>query len=114
MIAASLLTERTTTSDTYIKMKEFTIKKMGTYRVSFDLRIGATNCTAYGCIYKNGAAFGTERSSTIIEYTNFQEDLDFTKEDLCQLYGHRGATTVTLYIKDFILKASVYASEVLD
>jgi len=76
-------------SDTsYTKVKEFLIKKTGTYRVSFELSTNdyTGESWAYGRIYKNGTAIGTERSRNLTSYVTFTEDFAFTVGDYCQLY----------------------------
>lgn len=76
-------------SDTsYTKVKEFLIKKTGTYRVSFELSTNDStgDSWAYGRIYKNGTAIGTERSRNLTSYMTFTEDFAFTVGDYCQLY----------------------------
>lgn len=80
-------TERTGTSNNYEKVKEMKIVFTGTYRVKFDLSnlIGASN--AYGRIYKNGVAFGTERTLNSTSYTTYSEDLAFTIGDTLELWA---------------------------
>jgi hypothetical protein len=58
----------------------------GTYRVSFLLAIANATATAHGRIYKNGVAFGTERTTNSISYVQFTEDLTFAAGDTLQLY----------------------------
>jgi len=70
----------------YVKVKEFTIIKDGTYRIKFSL----TGADGYGRIYRNGVAVGTERNvSTSPAYTEYSEDISgWSEGDLCQLYVH--------------------------
>lgn len=75
---------------TYTKYKEAVIFTPGTYRVTFDLsNQGNGSSHAYGRIYKNDVAYGTERvdSSTGGNWSSFSEDLVFAKGDLVQLYS---------------------------
>ena len=82
-------TERTTTSTTYVKIKEIRIGRYGNYRISFYLNT-TTGHDSYGQIYRNGAAIGTERHVT--SSTKFTEDIaDWSPGDLCQLYLHTTA-----------------------
>lgn len=61
------------------------MKQTATYRVTFE--IGDPNSgTAYGRIYKNGVAFGTERLTSLTSPVSYSEDLAFTAGDLLQLY----------------------------
>lgn len=63
---------------------------LGTLRTKFDLRSSTgAGGTAYGRIYKDGVAFGTERSTTSWDaYVTFSEDLNWgtTWNVLAQLY----------------------------
>ena len=82
-------TERTgAVSSTPVKVKEITINKSGKYRTKFDLKQNITGggATSYARIYKNGVAFGTQRSNTNDSYATHSEDLAFNDGDKCQLY----------------------------
>ena len=75
-----------TAPPTYVKKKEIVLDYGGTLRIKFDLRHDA-GATAYGRIYRNGAAVGTERSTTSATYVTFSEDISgWSPGDLCQLY----------------------------
>jgi len=55
-------------------------------RVTFNLKTNGTG-TGYGQVYKNGSAFGTQRSTTVYAYyVTFSEDLQFTTGDYVQVY----------------------------
>ena len=43
-------------------------------RIKFDLSQGIAGQTAYGKLYKNGVAFGTERTTVLDTWTTFSED----------------------------------------
>jgi hypothetical protein len=75
-----------TGAGSYEKKKEIQTKVSGRFRIKFDLRTGNIAYTAYGQIYKNGAAIGTERTTTSVTYTTYSEDLTFNRDDLIQLY----------------------------
>ena len=76
----------TTLSETYVLMKMFTVLQTGTFRTSFAIRGINAATTAYGRIYKNGAAFGTERSKRDNTYQTFTEDLAFNVGDTCEMW----------------------------
>lgn len=87
--------EQSTNETTYIKIKEITcanytvpmaIKDGGKLRIKFDLATNSAGQSAYGRIYKNGVAVGTERTSTIETYTTYSEDIEFKANDKIQLY----------------------------
>ena len=78
----------------YTKVKEFTLARAGTLRISFTFA-GSTGGSAsnytYARIYKNGAAVGTERSLIRdTAYTTYSQDIS----------GFAIGDTVQLYIKD--------------
>lgn len=73
------------------KLKEFKANYDGTFRVAFELALFAAGGGPYEArarIYKNGVAFGTERSSTSNQtYVSFTQDLVFARNDLIQIYA---------------------------
>ena len=106
-------TERTITgTGAYTKVKEILVGKGGRITVSFDLkRVGNI---AYGKVYINGIAVGTERTDNTASYVTFTEDFNVSIGDLVQLYYHDTASggasirnlmilTQTSYLADKIL-----------
>lgn len=93
---ASADTERTDVTGTYTKKKEIEVAEGGTYRVVFDIRTDNVADAAYGRVYKNGSAFGTEQSTNSATYVTKTEDLAFVPGDLIQLYIHRSGTSTAL------------------
>ena len=81
------------TNTTYTKKKECCVGVFGIYCVKFDLKINAGANTAYGKIYVNGIAVGTERSTQSTAYVTFTENLFIKANDLVQLYIQRSAGT---------------------
>lgn len=73
-------------SDTWVKMKQFTIPHDGTYRVKFSMRIHGSDHIAYGQIYKNGVAHGTQRTEGNAIATTYTEDLYFSAGDTCEIW----------------------------
>ena len=77
----------------YVKKKEITIGTLyptpSTLRIKFDLKYSAYTA-AYGRIYKNGGAIGTERSTSSDTYVTFSEDIEFEEGDTIQLYLKSG------------------------
>ena len=71
--------ESSTSSATYVKAKTFTINETlkGTIRVKFDIKSSYAASSAYGKVYKNGAAIGTEQEQTDTVYATKSEDIDF-------------------------------------
>lgn len=76
------LAAQTTTELSYVKLKEIsvasTIVPGSTFRVKFDLRNLNGVRTAYGKIYINGVAVGTERSRNANTVATYTEDLTYS------------------------------------
>jgi hypothetical protein len=94
----------------YTKVKTIVITNglVGQVRVLFDLKIAVTtgSPTAYGRVYKNGVALGTEQTNATTDYVTKSEDITQTWNpgDLCQLYLHYGgAGTGTAWCQNFRL-----------
>lgn len=83
-------TSPTTTSATYVKLKEIKLAtSLENCRVRFYLE-KADGVQATGRVYKNGAAIGIERQT--ISFTTYSEDFtDFDVGDLIQIYAHSDA-----------------------
>ena len=80
--------EKSTTSTTYVKLKQTKIGRSGTYRIEFSLKTSNADYTVYGRIYRNGAAVGTERSTTEIDYVVFSEDVGgWSVGDYIEIWG---------------------------
>ncbi|MDD5774356.1 MAG: hypothetical protein PHS64_00260 [Candidatus Omnitrophica bacterium] len=84
MLIGSAPTERSGKDTSKVKKKEIRVLRSGTYRTSFEIKTSGE--TASGRIYKNGVAFGTNRTTTSTSYGVFEEDLVFAANDLVQLY----------------------------
>lgn len=93
--------ERTTTETAeYVKVKEIVLGRVGIYRVKFRLWGGGAGKTAYGRIYKNGVAHGTEQSESGSSYVEKSEDIaGWSQGDLLQLYL-KATTGNTAYGKE--------------
>lgn len=103
-------TVETTDMTSYTKMKDFAGVPHGvlaaTLRIKFDLKLSAvgTNRAAYGRIYRNGVAVGTERVITAdTNYATFSEDLaGWVGGDTIELWAKKGTGTFHgCYIKNF-------------
>ena len=86
-------TAETTTSphNVYQLKKEFTLPgdfpSNTTLRIQFQITSTNAGYTTYARIYKNGAAVGTERSTTSGEYVSYDEDITgWSAGDKIQLY----------------------------
>ncbi len=114
-------TERSTTSEGYVKLKEIKVNEgfLHEVRIYFDLRASyyaSPYEPAYGRIYRNGVAIGTERTKTSDneEWATFSEDFTdaFKKGDLIQLYARRISNGhITAYVRNFRLCYTVVPLE---
>lgn len=98
-------TERSSNSESYIKVKEIQIASGGTIRISFDLKCATVAHEVRARIYKNGVAHGTLQTTTSGVYVTFTEDLAFSTGDLVQLYYRTEAAAYLVYCRNFKLKA---------
>jgi len=80
-------TDRFASTTSYTKVKEITFNEGdGNIRVKFDMRLTGGAGTAYGRIYVNGIAVGTEQSELGSTYVTYSEDISVETGDLVQLY----------------------------
>jgi len=98
-------TERSTSSNSFVKAKEISVAMGGTYRILFDMKHTLASQGAEGQIFKNGVAFGTLRATSSTTYVNFTEDLVFAAGDLIQLF-HRVPGSGEVQTRNFILNVS--------
>ena len=90
----SAVVESTSNSPTtYVKVDEFKVAHAGIYRVTFNLK-SVSGRQAYGRIYVDGVAVGTERSTASLTYeTQATEDITVDAGVLIQLYIHTNINT---------------------
>jgi hypothetical protein len=81
----------TNTGAGLILVKSIRTLVTGTIRVSYDYAAGYVGPAFNFRIYKNGVAFGTNRTSTSTSYVNWSEDLFFSAGDVIQLYSEGGS-----------------------
>jgi len=95
-------TARSSGSGTYVKLKETKVFYAGTMRIVFDIKTGTGTEVAYGRIYVNSEAVGTERSHT--GDTNYStvatEDITVSAYDLVQIWC-KNASGATTYVQNF-------------
>lgn len=96
----------------YIKVRELIVPHGGTIRIKFDLYTDDAGVTAYGRIYRNGVAVGTERSTTSTSAVTFSEDLSgWSRGDTLELWIKQG-TNNSEYIRGGNVR--LYSGNVLD
>ena len=110
-LIASANTEKINNTSSWVKEKEILVKRSGTYRIQFQIRRGFSSGNAFGRIYKNGVAFGTERTTTSNTYVTFTEDLNFSAGDLIQGYTRFSANVADgAYIRNFRIHGTLIVS----
>jgi len=110
ILIASADTEREVNgSFAYAKKKEIAIVDKGQLRIKFDLRMRPDGGVAYGRIYVNGIAVGTERTTTSETYITYSEDISgLVRGDLVQLYVKAILASGWSNIKNFRLYNTSY------
>lgn len=88
-------------SVSYVKIKECYAPIAGIYRIKFGLYTESASYAAFGCVYKNGVAYGTERSTVSLTEVTFTEDLFFNEGDLIQGYCHIANSLAMAHILNF-------------
>lgn len=82
------------TNTSYALGISFPVIVSGTYRTQILLRNNEESGTFYGRVYRNGAAYGTERSVAAGASNSWTQDLSFTAGDQIQIYTrHTGGGT---------------------
>jgi len=100
--------EASHTGQVYTKKKETMIGRAGIYTVTFEMKSSCNDASAYGRVYKDGVAHGTERVSPSETYIEYSEDLAFSRGDPAQLYTKvELVDTRQVTIKNFKLKANI-------
>lgn len=61
-------TERTNDTTSYTKIKEVTITRSGTYTIAWEHKIQTNPLICSTRVYKNGSAFGTEKTTSSASY----------------------------------------------
>lgn len=98
------------TTETYTLKKSITLGAVlsGSVRVSFELRTGdSVNNTAYGRVYVNDVAVGTERSTLSGTYVTYTEDFTVSAGAKIELYIHASYAGAYTYAQNFRIKSTV-------
>jgi len=93
----SIDTEEQGENTDYVEIKSFRCGRSGWYRLKFDLK---SNNVAYGRIYKDGIAFGTEQTHSG-DYVTKSEDLYIPAGSLISLYVKVNQVYYYWYVKNF-------------
>jgi hypothetical protein len=104
-------TERTGGETVYTLKKQIVVARAGTLNIAFQLKVDTGVIgTAYGKIYKNGSPAGTERSTTLSTYTNYEEDISVAIGDNIELYA-KASSGYSYFVKNFRLLSVEATSE---
>lgn len=99
-------TEAQSSNTTYTEMKDMFVGIIGgEFRVKFDLKSSLAGETAFGRIFKNGVAYGTEQTTTSDTYSTFSEDLTFEDGDEISLRVKTTDGTYTSDVRNFSVSA---------
>ena len=102
-------TANSTTSTTYVKVKEFYVPKLipktSKLRIYFELASYYEGYAAYAKIYRNGSPYGTERVNTSTTFEPYTEDLEFSEGDYIQIYAKCG-TGGRAQVRNFRIQGS--------
>jgi len=93
----------------YQKEKETVMAYSGRFRVTWEMkRESQTGNTAYGKIYVNDVAVGTERTTVSLTYVEVTaEDFQLKAGDLLQLYVHgAGASVPVVSVQNLKIKGT--------
>ncbi len=78
------------------------------FRISFEMKTSNVGNVVYGRIYRNGVAVGTERSTTLISYTTYSQDITgWSEGDTIQLYTYAGSMGIRPYVQEFLVYGDI-------
>lgn len=102
----------------YTKLKTYTFAYgiTGALRIAFDLQTSNAALTAYGRVYKNGVAVGTEQTHTgDLLFTTVTEDITVTLNagDTLELWAHLDGSADIASVRNFRLSYDNAADTVL-
>lgn len=96
-------TSASVNTTSYSKVKEYQIGYSGVIRVVMGIYATGLSTDAFGRIYVNGVAVGTERSTSSTTTVSFTEDIPISAGDLVQMYVKKAGTNSVAY-SEFYLK----------
>lgn len=112
VLVSSADTERSTSNETYTKLKEIEIGKTGTYRVKWDMKVSMGARAGLSRVYVNGAAEGDEKTTYSTSYNNYSDSsISISAGDLLQLYAKEGPNLEQGGDITYIQNFRIYATE---
>lgn len=105
---AEMLTEETTASTSYTKMKEAVSEWDGTISYEWEFKSNSWSYTAYVQVYINGSPVSwTEHTDSTWSYVSFSWTVDVSDWDLVQVYCKHSTGSFPMSIRNVYLKADV-------
>jgi len=98
--SADTLDTITSGTTSYTKQKEIKVPFTGTYRITFDLYSGHGTNNAYGQLYRNGTAVGTERITNDTQAHNYSEDILLFAGDTIEVWS-KTQVSYNAYVDNF-------------
>jgi len=104
--------EESTSSETYVKLKEFTITQPGlwdsTLRIKFDLKASSSGRTAYGRIRRDGVEVGAEQTNTTASYVTKSQDISsWAASETIELWVKISSASYTASVQNFRVYGSL-------
>ena len=103
IFTATAATSASTTS--YVNLHNYRTNYSGTLRIDFYMA-GGPGITHYGRVYKNGIAYGTERTNTTTVSVLYSEDLSFNDGDTIEIWGKVSSAINYTVISSFSINSS--------
>jgi len=85
----------------YTEVKSFISYVAGTMKIKFDLQSETGSYAAWGRIYKNGVAIGTERTTSSTSYVTYSETLNIGAGDTVSLYVKTNNTASDVMVRNY-------------
>ena len=90
----------------------YRFKKSGTFTFYFGLRsIDSSGVTAYGRLYKNGVAVGTQRSRKGTSFAYFSENLSLSGGDIFSIYIRSNYNNYAVEVSDIQIRQAEEGTE---
>lgn len=98
-------------STSYTQLELWNVYKAGTYRITLFLDGVSSSSALYARIYRNGAAYGTQRTVTNID-ASYSEDLTFSVGDTIEIWGRRGSSSIAGIVSARVSISSPYHANI--
>ncbi|GEM_PF-2692193 len=110
-VRAEANTERTTSSISFVKIKEFRVFASGTLRVIWEQCTSNSSYTSFTRIYLNGIAVSDVFEETSTSYQSKSFDLGASSGDYVQIYAKIAHTSQSCYVRNAWLCYAVISGE---